>query len=121
MNGSGELGIVTIDRAATIQSWNAWLAVVTRLSEDDVRGRPLLSLVAPARREIVGAFLDEVLSSGTSRVLAPAFHHYLFACPPREPSTHFTEMQQFVTIAPLTSGEGIRGAMITVEDVTNGC
>ena len=72
MNGSGELGIVTIDRAATIQSWNAWLASVTGLSEDDVRGRPLLSLVVPARREIVGAFLDEVLSSGTSRVLAPA-------------------------------------------------
>ena len=118
MNGSGELGVVTIDQAATIQSWNAWLASVTGLSEDDVRGRPLLSLVAAARTDVIRAFLDEVLSTGTSRVLAPAFHHYVFACPPRHPSRHFAEMQQFVTIAPLTSDDAILGAMLTIEDVT---
>src|ERR1043166_4285679 len=118
MNGSGELGVVTIDRAGIIQSWNSWLAAATGVSEEEARGRSLLSLVASARTEIIRAFLDEVLSTGTARVLAPAFHHYLFACPPRQPSTHFSEMQQFVTIAPLTSGDDILGAMITIEDVT---
>ena len=115
---SGELGVVTIDRAGTIQSWNDWLACATGLAERDVRGRALLSLIVPARADSARVFLEEVLSTGTSRVLAPAFHHCLIACPPLQPSTHFTEMQQFVTIAPLLSGTSIVGAMLTIEDVT---
>jgi len=115
---SGELGVVTIDRAGTIQSWNDWLACATGLAERDVRGRALLSLVVPARADAARGFLDEVLSTGSSRVLAPAFHHCLIACPPLQPSAHFTEMQQFVTISPLVSGTTIVGAMLTIEDVT---
>ena len=115
---SGELGVVTIDRAGTIQSWNDWLACATGLAERDVRGRALLSLVVPARADAARGFLDEVLSTGTSRVLAPAFHHCLIACPPLQPSAHFTEMQQFVTISPLLSGTNIVGAMLTIDDVT---
>ena len=115
---SGELGVITIDRAGTIQSWNDWLASATGRDEKDACGRALLALVAPGRTEIIRAFIDEVLSTGTSRVLAPAFHHWLIACPPRQPSPHFTEMQQFVTIAPLQSEENIVGAMLTIEDVT---
>ncbi|HEU5256904.1 MAG TPA: HEAT repeat domain-containing protein [Vicinamibacterales bacterium] len=117
-NHAGELGVVTIDRAATIQSWNHWMASATGVSENEVRGCGLLSVITPARAEVFRAFLDEVLSTGTSRVLAPAFHHCLIPCPPRQPSPHFTEMQQFVTIAPLRSEETIVGAMLTIEDVT---
>jgi HEAT repeat protein len=83
-----------------------------------VRGRALLSVVPPERADVVRGFVDEVLSTGTSRVLAAAFHRFLIPCPPREPSPHFAEMQQFVTIAPLTSGADITGAIITIEDVT---
>jgi HEAT repeat protein len=118
MSGSAGLGVVTLDRALTIQSWNEWLASATGLPEGDARGRTLLSLVAAERAEIIRAFLDEVLSSGTSRVLAPAFHRYLIACPPREPARHFSEMQQFVTIAPLATGSTIAGVIVTIEDVT---
>jgi HEAT repeat protein len=115
---AGELGVVTIDRAGTIQSWNDWLALATGLAERDVRGRALLSLVVPARADAAGALLEEVLSAGTTRVLAPAFHHCLIPCPPLQPSAHFDEMQQFITIAPLHSASEIAGAMLTIEDVT---
>ena len=94
------------------------MASATGVSENEVRGCGLLSVVTPARAEIFRAFLDEVLATGTSRVLAPAFHHCLIPCPPRQPSPRFTEMQQFVTIAPLLSGGAIVGAMLTIEDVT---
>jgi HEAT repeat protein len=117
MSEPAELGVVTIDRALTIQSWNDWLASATGLAEGDVRGQPLLSLVAPERLAIVRSMLDEVLSTGTSRVLSAAFHHFVIACPPRQPSPRFTEMQQFVTIAPLGSSV-VSGAMVTIEDVT---
>jgi HEAT repeat protein len=118
MNVAGELGVITIDRAATIQSWNDWLASATGLAEDAVRGRALRSVVPPERADVVGGLVEEVLSTGTSRVLAAAFHRFLISCPPREPSPRFTEMQQFVTIAPLMSGADISGAIITIEDVT---
>lgn len=118
MNGSTELGVITIDRAANIQSWNDWLVSATGVPEGEVSGRPLLSLVTPERQDVIRAFLDEVLSTGTTRVLAPAFHRYLIGCRPLQWSRHFAEMQQFVTIAPLMAAGAISGAMVTVEDVT---
>ena len=51
-------------------------------------------------------------------MLAPALHHYLFACAPTEPSTGFDRMQQHVTIGPLREDGRIVGLIVTVEDVT---
>lgn len=118
MNQSSGLGVVTIDRAFTIQSWNQWLATATGLTEADARGRSLLSVVPTDRADAIRELLGEVISTGATRVLAPAFHRCLIACPPREPSRHFAEMQQLVTIAPLGSERQIVGALITVDDVT---
>jgi len=112
MNQSPGLGVVTIDRALTVQSWNQWLATATGLTEADARGRSLLSVVPSDRADAVRALLGEVLSTGATRVLAPAFHRYLIACPPREPSRHFAEMQQLVTIAPLGAVGYIQAAMV---------
>lgn len=118
MNHPSGLGVVTIGRDLSVQSWNQWLADVTGMSEADVTGRPLLSLVPSDRADLIRDVLDDVLSTGASRVLAPAFHGYLIACPVRQPSPHFTEMRQLVTFAPLDDKGRIAGAMITIEDVT---
>ncbi len=118
MNQSPGLGVVTVARDLSILSWNQWLADAAGIPEAEVTGRPLLSLVPAERAELIRAVLDDVLSTGTSRVLAPAFHRYLIACPVRQASAHFAEMQQYVTIAPLGEGSRIAGAIITIEDVT---
>src|SRR4029434_6248949 len=55
---------------------------------------------------------------GIVEVLAPAFHHYLFACAPVVPVTHFDKMQQRVTIAPLLDNQSVAGVIVTIEDVT---
>src|SRR5581483_2596440 len=117
MSQSAGLGVATITRELTVESWNGWLAAATGLSEDAARGRSILSLVPEARVDAIRAVFEEVLTTGTTRVLAPAFHRCLIACPPSMPSRHFSQMQQFVTIAPLMSGTR-SGAMITIEDVT---
>lgn len=115
---SSGLGVVTTDRRFTVRSWNAWLAAATGLAEPGVVGRSLFDVLASDRVETYRDLLTEVVETGTSRVLAPAFHHYAIACPPREPSAHYPQMQQRVTVAPLCDDGGVVGAILTIEDVT---
>jgi HEAT repeat protein len=116
------LGLLTTDRTLVVRSWNAWLAGTTGVDEARAVGTPLLDLIPADRRELYGEVLAEVLERGTSRVLAPAFHHHLFACPPAAPSAHFATMQQRVTVAPLqAAGEVagvVAGVIVTIEDMT---
>ena len=118
MNAAPTLGVITTDRHLAIRGWNEWVAVATEVSEASVLGRPLMEFVAPERLDFYRELFAEVLERGTARALAPAFHHYLIACKPRVPATHFTHMQQRVTVAPLMADAIVVGVMITLEDVT---
>ena len=113
------LGVLTADGQLLIRSWNDWLEAASGTTEPAVLGTPLLDRLPAARRAMFKDVFDEVLASGTIRVLAPAFHHYLIACAPRGASAHFTEMQQRVTIAPLLAEGAAVGLIITIEDVTS--
>jgi HEAT repeat protein len=112
------IGLLTTDRELVVRSWNPWLTTATGVGEADVSGRALLDLIPPDKRELYRDILVEVLERGTARVLAPAFHHYLFPCPPATPSAHFAHMQQRVTVAPLRGDGEAVGVMVTVEDMT---
>jgi HEAT repeat protein len=118
MDLTSGLGILTTNRDLSVRSWNEWLAAATGLSESQAQGRDVLDLVPPDRRELYRDILVEVVAAGTTRVLAPAFHHFFIACPPRVRSAHFSNMQQRVTIAPLRADDAVVGLMITIEDVT---
>jgi len=111
------LGVFTTDTRLEIRAWNAWMASVTGVPPEDALGRAV-DAVIPTLTEGGLAGIRSVLSSGTVEVMAPALHHYLFACPTLEPSAAFPQMQQHVTIGPLRDESGIVGVVITVEDVT---
>ncbi len=112
------LGIFTTDRDLVIRSWGEGLAAATGIDGDAARGRGLLDLFPDIAARGLTERFRRVLDEGVVETLAPAFHHYLLACPPRKPSAFFEYMQQRVTIAPLRSDEGILGTLVTVEDVT---
>lgn len=118
MEQAPTLGVITTDRQLAVQGWSEWVAAATGLSEAAVTGRPLLEFVPVERAELYREVLADVIERGEARVLAPAFHKFLIACPPRVPSAHFTHMQQRVTIAPLAADAGVVGVIITLEDVT---
>ena len=118
MHALPTLGVITTDRHLTVGGWNEWMASATGVPEADAVGRPLIDFVAGERAEFYRELFGEVLTTGTARVLAPAFHKYMIACPTRQSSAHFAEMQQRVTVAPLTADNQIVGIMITLEDVT---
>lgn len=118
MNTAPTLGVVTTDRHLAIRGWNDWISECTGLPEAAVAGRSLLDFVAAERAPFYRDLLTEIIDSGSARVLAPAFHHYLIECAVRTPSAHFDHMQQRVTIAPLVADGTVAGLMITIEDVT---
>ena len=112
------LGLLTTDRELIVRSWNDWLVSATGLRDAQVVGRSLIELLPPDKQPLYAEILADVLDKGAPRVLAPAFHHYLFPCPPPVPSNHFEQMQQRVTIAPLRTDAAVAGVMVTLEDMT---
>jgi HEAT repeat protein len=112
------VGIFTTDTNLILCSWDDWLAEATGISAETARGQRLEALFPDLERRGLLMRFHRVLADGVVELLAPALHHYLFACAPSAPSSRFDRMQQRVTIAPLSEEERIIGAMVTVEDVT---
>lgn len=117
-HGAGTTGVFTTDRALVVRSWDPWLAEATGIPEPDACGRLLTELFPELVERGLIERLRKVADTGQVQVLAPAFHSYLLACPPREASAHFSRMQQHVTAAPLAMEGGIIGVVVTIEDVT---
>ena len=112
------IGVLTVDTSLTVRTWSEWLELVTGISTSTARGRPLGEVLPDLERRGLLTMFAHVIETGQAQVLAPAFHHYLVACPPRTPSAHFEFMQQLVTLGPLREEDRIAGVMATIEDVT---
>ena len=118
MNRSSTSGSFTTDLALVVRSWDPWLTEATGVPESDACGHELVELFPELDGRGLLERLRRVASSGVVEVLAPAFHGYFLPCAPREPSRHFTRMQQHVTLAPLRAEGVIVGVSVTLEDVT---
>lgn len=112
------VGVFTTDANLIIQVWDAALARLTGISATAAIGQPLAALIPNLETRRLLARFQRVLTEGVVEVLAPAFHHYLIACPPLAPSPRFAQMQQRVNIAPLREQARIAGLIVTIEDVT---
>lgn len=112
------LGILTTDDCLVVRTWDGWLARATGIEPAQALDRPLVDVMPEIRTRGLLPIIETVLARGTAEVLAPAFHRYLFSCPPSEPSAVFDRMQQHVTIGPLREDGRIVGVVVTVEDVT---
>ena len=113
-----QLGILTVDAALTIRTWDGWLASCTGITADQARGRPLADVVPAVRERGLLPRFEQVLATGEVQVLAPALHRFLIPCPPIEGSANFDCMQQRVTLGPLRDADHVVGIMVTIEDVT---
>ncbi len=114
----GTVGVFTTDENLIIQVWDVALARLTGISAEAALGQSLVALISDLEERRLLARFRRVLNEGVVEVLAPAFHHYLIACPPLTSSKRFDKMQQRVNIAPLRESERIVGLIVTIEDVT---
>jgi len=116
-SAAGRIGILTTDTALTVTSWDAGLAAMTGIAADAAVGQRLTTVVPDLEARRLLDAVREPLETGAVRVLAPALHHYLIACPPAGPS-RFDRMRQRVVIGPLKDGDDTVGLAITIEDVS---
>jgi HEAT repeat protein len=112
------LGIFTTDDRLVVRAWDDWLADSTGITADRALDRPLTDVIPDLAARGILATFEGVLARGSVDVLAPALHHYLIPCPPRDPVPGFTQMQQHVSIGPLRDEGRIVGIVVTIEDVT---
>src|SRR5688500_788956 len=118
MEALKSVGVLTTDNELIVRSWDRWLVDATGIAAESACGQSLLQLVPDLEERGLLNRLRRVLDTGAVEVLAPAFHHYFIPCPPRQPTPHFSHMQQHVTISPLRSDASVVGVVVTVEDVT---
>src|SRR6476660_5827671 len=103
------LGIFTTNEHLVVRTWDRWIADATGIEPGQALNRPLLDVIPEIGTRGLDGVLENVLTRGTVEVLAPALHHYLFTCAPREPATGFDRMEQHVTIGPLRDDGRIVG------------
>ena len=113
------LGIFTTDDRLVVRTWDTWMVSATGVEPAQALNRPIADVMPEIGERGLVAVLENVLARGTVELLAPALHHYLFACPPTLPSSIFDRMQQLVSIGPLREDGRIVGLIVTVEDVTS--
>ena len=110
------LGVFSTDAHLVVRTWDSWMAEATGVDAARALQRPVAEVI-PDISPTGLAIMEDVLSRGTVEVLSTALHHYLFPCPPLEPSA-LDRMQQHVTIGPLRDDTGVVGVVVTIEDVT---
>lgn len=118
MQTQQSLGIFTTDANLVVRSWDRWLAGVTGLSTNMIRGINLIELFPDIETRGLYEYFRQVLQDGIVVTLLPSEHHYLLPCAPQTVSERFTQMQQRVTITPLREKDRIIGTIVTIEDLT---
>lgn len=112
------LAIFTVDTALVVGSWSQGMADMSGVPASSAIGANVAALIPDFEERGLAARFRRVIEFGGVDILSPAIHHYLLPCRLRMPSEHFEWMQQAVVISPLQGEQGIVGAIVTVEDVT---
>jgi HEAT repeat protein len=112
------VGVFTTDINLNITSWNDWLSWASGIKEETVRGLHITNVIPDIEQRGLLERFHKVITDGVVELITSVFHHYLIYIPLRTPLRNFTEMQQRVTISPLSEEETIRGTLVTIEDVT---
>src|SRR3954454_24223389 len=101
-------GIVTLDEAFRVQTWNHWMEVHSGKRYEEVAGKSLLSLFPDLQQRKLGAHFERALQ-GEASVLSTGLHHYLLPLPSPFPDQGRALMLQTARIAPLFSGASVCG------------
>jgi PAS domain S-box-containing protein len=112
------IGVFTTDVNLRITSWNDWLSKATGMDEESVRGSHITKVIPDLEQRGLLERFHRVITDGVVELITSVFHRYLIRIPFKTPVGNFTEMQQRVTISPLSEEETIHGTLVTIEDVT---
>jgi PAS domain S-box-containing protein len=110
-------GVVTLDEAFQIQSWNHWMEVHSGKRLAEVAGKSLFTLFPDLHERKLVPHFERALQ-GEFSVLSTSLHRYLLPLPSPFRESELTHMLQTARIAPLFSDEKVCGIVLVIEDVT---
>jgi PAS domain S-box-containing protein len=110
-------GVVTLDKAFQIQTWNHWMELHSGLKLADVAGKNLVALFPDLEERRLVSHFERALQ-GEASVLSTALHRYLLPLPSPFREGGLEHMLQTARIAPLFSAGNVCGIVLVIEDVT---
>jgi PAS domain S-box-containing protein len=110
-------GVLTLDEAFRVQSWNHWMELYSGMRLEQVLGKTLFSLFPDLQERKLVPHFERALE-GASSVLSTALHRYLLPLPSPYRDQGLTHMLQTARIAPLFAQEKVCGIVVVIEDVT---
>ena len=110
-------GVVTLDEAFQIKSWNHWMELHSGKQFLDVAGKNLFTLFPDLKERRLASHFERALT-GESSVLSTALHHYLLPLPSPFRETGLEHMLQTARITPLFFDDKVCGVALVIEDVT---
>jgi len=114
------LGVLTLDRALRIESWNRWMELHSGRRAAEVLGQPLLELFPSLDTPAFNRSCRSVLRLGNYSYFSQKLHRQLFPFdPPRSLGARFDQMQQSCVMGPIREEGGeISALFLVVQDVT---
>lgn len=110
-------GVITLDKAFCVQTWNHWVELHSGMRFEDVAGKDLFTLFPDLNRRRLHSVFERALN-GESSVLSTGLHHHLLPLPSPMRESGVLLMRQTARIAPLLFNETVCGIVVVIEDVT---
>ncbi len=110
-------GVVTLDKAFQIQTWNHWMELHSGLKSAEVAGKNLMALFPDLEERRLVSHFERALQ-GEASVLSTALHRYLLPLPSPFREGGLEHMLQTARIAPLFNAGNVCGIVLVIEDVT---
>lgn len=111
-------GLMIVDKASTIKSWNKWLVNNTQITEEQAIGKTLKAMFG--ENYFSSRFnwaLEQVLNYSHPQILSSTLNEYLFPVPiVKGPFGELDKMQQEIHILPIYDDDNL--ALIIIKDVT---
>lgn len=112
-----EKGVCVLDRQLKIRFWNEWLAQKTEIEPQHAEGQPFKEIVGNQIKPYLINRLQRAIETGQPDFMSQSLNRYLIRIPITGNKT-FTEMQQKVTLKPITEAGLTQYLVIYIDDVT---
>ena len=109
------VGILVIDANFKLLEWNQILVSWSGISKQDAIGKSILELYPGLNEKRYKIRLEGVLNGGPPTVFSPQLHHHFLPIQLKDGSL---AVQQ-TTVSPIVIDQGLKGAMICIQDVTD--
>lgn len=110
------IGVLLVDKDYRVHKWNQWLVNKTGITSKDACGKLLTELFEDFNSPRLLSAIQLCIKHKSPQLISQTLNRYVLPIPIS--IKHLEMMQQQVSVAPLTDGNGKTLAIISINDVT---